>query len=152
MEREPLTLPQLTLEEKWHKAEANLVYFVVCGIAYAKARGETPEAFGTFAGNVADWQGEPKRDPRVLVEGISRNKQQFQDFRLEILRVAEKRIDARMQGFGEALVRARRKQDVTVEEYIRFFGKKWEAIAQQLELVYTQQLQGEWLRFTVAAR
>ena len=46
-------LPQLTLEQKWRKAESNLIYFVVSGIAYAKSRGESAEDFGTFAGVVA---------------------------------------------------------------------------------------------------
>ena len=146
---EVLALPQLSLEEKWRKAESNLVYFIVCGIAYAKARGESPEDFGTFAGNVADWRAEKGGGPRVLIEGISRNKQQFRDFQMEILSVSARRIEARMQGFGETLVQARKRQDITVEEYIRFFGKKWEAIAEQLGLVYTQRVEGEWVRITV---
>lgn len=44
------------------------------------------------------------------------------------------------------------KQGVTAEEYIRFFGTKWEAIAQQLDLVCLQRVDGEWLRLTMAER
>ncbi|MFX0202214.1 MAG: hypothetical protein ACFFCW_39385 [Candidatus Hodarchaeota archaeon] len=45
-----MELPQLTLEEKWKRAESNLIYFVISGIAYAKSKGLNAEDFGTFAG------------------------------------------------------------------------------------------------------
>jgi hypothetical protein len=44
------------------------------------------------------------------------------------------------------------KQGVAAEEYIRFFGTKWGAIAEQLDLVCLQRVDGEWLRFTMAER
>jgi len=81
---------------------------------------------------------------------IYRNKSQFKDFEMEIVRESEDVIEAKMRGFGEDLVRKRRKQYISVEEYLSFFGKKWEAIAKQLELIYKQRLQGEWLQISVA--
>jgi hypothetical protein len=36
-----IALPQLTLQQKWETAESNLAYFIVCGISYAKAHGQT---------------------------------------------------------------------------------------------------------------
>lgn len=150
MKGEMIVLPQLTLDEKWHTAESNLVYFIVCGIAYGKAKGETPEDFGTFAGTVAYWEEEKGKGPRILIDGISRNKQQFSDFQMDILNVSDKVIEARMRGFGENHVRNRKRHDITVDEYIRFFGKKWEAIANQLGLVYRQRADGDWILITVA--
>ena len=87
MTKTRVVLPQLTQEQKWGKAESNLIYFVVCGIAYAKSKGESPEDFGTFAGNIAgsSWEDARGQGPRALVEGISRNKQQFHDFQSKFL-------------------------------------------------------------------
>jgi hypothetical protein len=48
-----IELPKLTLQLKWETAESNLVYFIVCGISYAKFCGQTAEEFGTWAGQVA---------------------------------------------------------------------------------------------------
>jgi len=147
-------LPQLTLEQKWRKAESNLIYFVVSGIAYAKAKGESPEDFGTFAGDVAapSWEEAKGEGPRALVEGISRNKQQFQSFQMEILSESETAIEARMKGFGEDAIRERAEPQVTVDDYVRFFEKKWEAIADYLGLEYKQEVEGDWTVFTVAEK
>ena len=41
-------LPQLTLQQKWETAESNLLYFVICGITYAKTHGGSAEDFGTW--------------------------------------------------------------------------------------------------------
>lgn len=150
MKRDIFKFPKLTIEERWKTAESNLVYFIVCGIAYAKATGGTAEDFGIFSGNVANWENSKKRDPKVLIEGIYRNKSQFKEFEMEIVRESEDVIEAKMRGFGEDLVRKRRKQDITVEEYLCFFGKKWEAIAKQLDLIYKQSLQGQWLHISVS--
>lgn len=144
--------PKSTIEERWNTAESNLVYFIVCGIAYAKAMGGTPEDFGTFSGNVANWENAAKRDPKVLIDGIYRNKRQFKNFEIVIVRESEFLIEAKMRGFGEDLVRKRRKQDITVEDYFAFFGKKWEAIGNQLELVYKQLFDGDWLQIAVTKR
>jgi hypothetical protein len=48
-----MELPKLAVEEKWQRAQVNLVYFLVSGIGYAKSKGESPEDFGTFTGNTA---------------------------------------------------------------------------------------------------
>lgn len=152
MKSDIVQFPKLTIEERWNIAESNLVYFIVCGIAYAKARGVTAEDFGTFSGNVANWENAAKGNPKVLIEGIYRNKSQFKKFEMKIVRESEDVIEAKMRGFGEDLVRNRRKQDITVEEYLGFFGKKWEAIAKHLELIYKQRLQGQWLQISVAKR
>lgn len=152
MNNDMIQFPELTIEERWNTAESNLVYFIVCGIAYAKAMGRTPGDFGTFSGNVANWKNAAKRDPKVLIEGIYRNKRQFKDFEMEIVRESGDVIEAKMRGFGEDLVRKRQMQDITVEDYFNFFKKKWEAIGNQLELVYKQRLEGNWLQITVTKR
>ena len=154
MGNKPVELPQLTLEQKWKTAESNLVYFVVSGIAYAKSKGKSPEDFGAFAGNVAApcWEEDRGGGPQALVEGISRNKQQFGNFHMEILSESETTIEARLKGFGDDRVRDRWEPVVTVDDYVRFFEKKWEAIADYLGLAYKQQVQGDWMVITVAEK
>jgi hypothetical protein len=146
-----LELPRLTLEQKWKTAEGNLIYFVVSGIVFAKSKGASPEDFGICAGNVAApyWQQYRGQGPQALVLGISRNKQQFRDFQLEILSESDTVIEARMKGFGEDDVREYSNLGVTMDDYVHFFEKKWEIIAESLGLEYKQEAAGEWTVFTV---
>jgi len=149
-----IELPQLTLQQKWETAESNLVYFIVCGISYAKSRGQTAEDFGTWAGQVAEpfWDEEKSKGPRGLVEGISSNKQQFQGFEIEILDESETSIRARMKCFGENSIRKYFQNKISVDEYIHFFDKKWVAIADYMGLVYEQHVEGDWSFFTVTRK
>jgi len=147
-------LPQLTLEQKWRKAESNLVYFVASGILYARSKGESAETFGTFAGDVAapSWEEAKGKGPRALVDGISWNKQQFSDFEMEILSESETAVEARMKGFGQRIIAEKWEPRVMVDDYVRFFEKKWEAIAGYLGLEYTQRTEGEWTVVTVTTK
>jgi hypothetical protein len=154
MANQAIELPKLTIEQKWKTAESNLIYFVVSGIAYAKSRGASPEDFGTFAGQVAapSWKEDAGKGPQALVAGISQNKQQFRDFQLEIQSVSETTVQARMKGFGESDVRTRPRHEITVDDYIRFFEKKWEVIADSLGLEYKQRVERDWTIFTVSQK
>jgi hypothetical protein len=147
-------LPRLTIQQKWVKAESNLIYFIVCGITYAKAHGETAEDFGTWTGKIASpyWEEEKNQGPRGLVQGIAYNKQQFQNFDIEILNETRVAIRARMKGFGEDLIRRRSEHEITVDEYIQFFNKKWIVIADYMGLEYNQQVEGDWVIFTVTVK
>jgi len=152
MGTQAIELPQLTLEEKWETAESNLIYFVICGIASAKSKGAAPEDFGTFAGNIASWENARGKGPHALVQGISRNKQQFRNFQMEILSESQTSVTARMKGFGEDAIRSRNRLTVTVDDYLRFFEKKWQAIARSLGLEYKQEIAGNWIVFTVSGK
>lgn len=147
-----IELPQLTLEDKWETAQSNLIYFIVCGIAYAKAKGDSPEDYGTFAGQVANWDEAKGKGPLALVQGISSNKQQFRNFQMEILSQSRTAIRARMRRFGEDAIRKRKGSEVTVDDYLRFFEKKWQAIAEGLGLHYQQETEGDWVVFTVTVK
>ena len=86
---------------------------------------------------------------RGLVEGIAYNKQQFCGFEMEVLAESARTIQARMKGFGEDSIRRRPRHEITVDEYIEFFARKWIAIAEYLGLEYSQRVEGEWVVFTV---
>ncbi|MCX6029174.1 MAG: hypothetical protein NT169_07700 [Chloroflexi bacterium] len=155
MDKKTIELPRLTLEQKWQTAEENLIYFVVSGIAFAKSMGKSPEDFGTFAGVIAvtpSWGKDEGKGPQALVAGISRNKQQFRDFQLEILSESETMVEAKMKGFGENDVRHWLEPGVTVDDYLRFFDRKWIAIADHLGLEYKQRVEGDWIVFTVTEK
>ncbi len=146
-------LRQLTVEQKWETAEENLIYFIVCGITYAKAHGQTVEDFGGWAGQVAAplWEEEKSQDlgSLGLVEGISHDMQQYKGFELEIIEESESSIRARMKNFGENVIRQQTKYGISVEEYIRFFDQKWRVIADFLGLAYKQEVEGDWVVFSV---
>jgi hypothetical protein len=154
MSHKPVEIPQLTLEQKWKMAETNLLYFVVSGIAYAKSTGGSSEDFGTFAGNVAapHWEDERGGGPQAFIKELSLNKQQFETFQMEILSESERTIEARMRGFGDDIVRDRWDHAVTVDDYFRFFEKKWQAIADYLGLEYKQKVKGDWTVFIVSEK
>jgi hypothetical protein len=71
---------------------------------------------------------------------------------MEILSESETVVKARMKGFGEIKVGNRRRHEISAEDYIRFFGKKWETISDHLELEYKQKVDGDWIIFTVSKK
>ncbi len=146
-----IQLAELTVQQKWEKAERNLIYFVVCGISYAKCHGGSAEDFGTWAGQVAApyWEDDKGKGAHALVVGIARNKQQFRDFEMEILEESATSVRARMRNFGEEAVARRSGREIMVEDYIQFFGRKWIVIADYLGLKYCQHREGGWVYFTV---
>ncbi len=147
-----IELPQLTLQQKWETAEGNLIYFIVCGISYARAHGQTAEDFGAWAGQVAapSWGELKDGGPAGLVAGISYNKQQFHDFQMEVLDESEAVVRARMRCFGEDAIRKVPSfQIISVDEYLRFFDKKWVAIAECWGMKYEQHVEEDWVVFTV---
>ena len=161
-----IELPQLTLEEKWEVARGNLIYFVVSGITYAKSKAGSPEEFGTHAGKVAvpSWRmgagglkmrtkEEIEEALAYFIKGMSENYQQFKDFQMEILDQEARVARVRMKNFGEDVIKALfTEAGVTVDEYFRFFEKKWEAIASSIGLEYKQDIKGDWTYFTVTKK
>ena len=160
-----IELPRLTLEDKWEVARGNIIYFVVSGITYAKSKDGSPEEFGAHAGNVAApfWRtgaGGLKTRSKAevgalayFVAGMSEAYQQFKDFQMEILGQEARAVKVRMKNFGEDVIRDLfTESGVTVDEYFRFFEKKWEAIANSLGLEYKQDTKGDWTYFTVSKK
>jgi len=81
--------------------------------------------------------------------------QQFRNFKLEILNVSERSIEARMKGFGIYGVddlEEFSEVGVTVDDYMRFFEKIWEVTADSLGLEYAQEIEGDWTVFTVTEK
>ena len=161
-----IELPRRTREDKWEVARGNIIYFVVSGITYAKSKDGSPEEFGTHAGNVAApfWRtgvgGLKMRTKEEVgealayfVEGISENYQQFKDFQMEILSQEATTVKVKMKNFGEDIIRGSYTESgVTVDEYLRFFEKKWEAIANSIGLEYKQNTRDDWTYFTVTRK
>ena len=84
------------------------------------------------------------------MEGIAYNKQQFQGFEIETLAKSALTIEARIRRFGDNAIRRRPRSEITVDDYIQFFNKKWIAIADYLGLAYSQRMEGDWVIFTMA--
>ncbi|MEI8113548.1 MAG: hypothetical protein WCI54_07960 [Bacteroidia bacterium] len=147
-------LPKLSVEQKWETAEGNLVYFIISGISYSKSKGETPEDFGAWTGQVGCpyWKGIANMTPAKFVQEISSNKQQFKDFQMEILSAEKSVVKGRMMGYGNKLVTMYNLGGVTEDDYVRFFKKKWETIAGCVGYQYKQEKKGDWTYFTVSEK
>jgi hypothetical protein len=71
---------------------------------------------------------------------------------MEILDETETRICAKIKGFGEGSIHKRPRHEVSVDDYIRFFDKKWTAIAEYMGLEYRQYEEGDWVILTVTKK
>ena len=71
---------------------------------------------------------------------------------MKVLEESESRINAKMKNFGEDVIRRRPQHEISVEDYLRFFDKKWVAIADCLGLEYKQHVKDDWVHFTVAVK
>ena len=87
-----------------------------------------------------------------FVQEISSNKQQFKDFQMEIIESKETFVRGRMKGYGDNLVKEYNMGGVTVDDYKRFFYKKWGTIANCVNYDYKQEAKGEWIEFTVSKK
>lgn len=65
-------------------------------------------------------------------------------FQMEIFSESATTIEARMKGYGDDDVKLWAESGVTVDDYHRFFAKKWEAIAKSLGVEYKQRVEGDW--------
>jgi hypothetical protein len=89
-----------------------------------------------------------ERESEFSFEWLCRNKQQFSKFQMEILNESERTVEARMKGYGDDDVKLWAESGVTVDDYRRFFAKKWEAIAASLGVEHKQRIEGDWTYIT----
>lgn len=153
-EGQTVDLPQLTLEQKLDRSVRNTVGREVVGIAYAKSMGKTAEDFGEFMGRQTAffWADIKEKGPVPFVQYWYRFLQTDRSSSMEIVSVTHTSVTARMSVYGVASVRALERLGVTVEEYARYLGKMSELLADYVGLDYSQELEGDWIVFTVAGR
>ena len=149
-----ITLPQLYLEQKLDQTVMNFCLALSFSAAYVKTLGKTPEDLGKFIGEAVTpgWKEVKGKGIAPFINGMYINLHADKNFKMEILEESKTSVKARMNRMGEAVVKAYSETGVTLEEYDRCFGKTWETIANYLGLDYKQNVEGEWIVFTVTEK
>jgi hypothetical protein len=154
---EKIELPQMKIEQKWHIARNNLTSSSMATIAFAKSLGKTPEDFGAFYGELTASTYEPRvKSVKEFVQAINVLGQIFysekEDYKIEILSESEISVEGRMSIPAAYPLKYWTDPGVTVEEYIRYWGKYWTVTAEHIGMEFKQKLDGDWVYFTVSKK
>ena len=154
---EKIELPQLKIEQKWHVARNNLTALSMAGIAFAKSLGKTPEDFGKFYGElVASTYESRVKNVKEFVQLIDTFGQIFyserENYKIEILNESKNSVDGKMSIPAAYPLKYWTDPGVTVEEYMRYWGKYLAVAAEHTEMEYKQRLEGDWVYFTVSKK
>ena len=154
---ENIEMPQMKMEEKWHVARNNLTALSMASIAFAKSLGKTPEDFGEFYGELAASTYESLvKNVEDLVQLIDTFGQIFyserEDYKIEILNESDISVDGKMSIPAAYPLKYWADPGVTVEEYMRYWGKYLAVAAEHTEMEYKQKLEGDWVYFTISKK
>jgi len=151
-EKQKVEAPQLTLEQKWQRAEYNLTSTFIAGIAYAKSLGKSSSHFGKYLGEMfaTGWEG--PLSVTDFIKTMHWNWQMWSDFQIEGLEESEDFYKAKIKGAGEKYVTSWTDPGVTLEEYYDCLGQVMTQIAGSLGLEYKQKVEGDWVVFTVTEK
>ena len=146
--------PYLTLKQKWQRAKNNLDLFMIAGISYVKSQGKPVADFGKYLGELfaPNWEEAKGKGVWGFVEGIYRNWQVLRGFNLRLQYVSKTSIEAKIQGIGEASLKTWTESGVTKEDYFRFYGQLMVTITDYLGLEYKQEVEEDWIYFTVTEK
>ena len=140
-------LPKLYMEQKWARASMNLGAQMVAGIAFAKSQGITPEEYGKYVGELHGqyWDAGEQCPLKYFIIGMYKNMNSFEDFKMEIMEHSDSDIKAKMCRKWEENFSWTDKYGATMDEYNNCMEALWIAIAGNLGLDYSQQIEEEWI-------
>lgn len=146
-----IELPTMTMEYKLNRALINQVGNFMHGIAYAKAKGDSPEDFATFGLNVwgSWWKDE---DFIYYVRKWFRIFSTDENFKIEISSETESKIDLRMNIFGERYIETYTESGVTKEEYIRFLGALMSSMADHMGFEHSLKIEDDWIYLSIVKK
>lgn len=152
---EKIELPQMKIEQKWHITRNNLTASLMATIAFAKSLGKTPEDFGEFYAELTASTLKPRvKSVKQFVQGINTLGQIFysekEDYKIEILSESEISVEGRMSIPAAYPLKYWTDPGVTVEEYVRYWGKYWSASAEYIGMEYKQKFEEDWVYFTIS--
>jgi hypothetical protein len=152
-----IELPQLKIEQKWHVARNNLTALSMAAIAFAKSLEKTPEDFGEFYAELtASTYEAGVKSAKEFVQAINVLGQIFysdrEDYKIEILSESEASVEGRMSIPAAYPLKYWTDPGVTVDEYLRYWGKLWAVTAEHCGMEYKQKLEGDWVHFTVSKK
>ena len=146
--------PYLTLRQKWQRATNDLNLFIIAGISYVKSQGKPVADFGKYLGELfaPNWEEVKGKGVWGFVEGIYRNWQVLRGFNMRLLSITKTSIEAKIQDIGEASLETWTESGVTKEDYFRFYGQLMVTITDYLGLEYKQEVEEDWIYFTVTEK
>lgn len=146
-----IELPPLTPEYKLDRALINQVGDIILGIAYAKAKGDSPEDFAAYG--LKCWGSWWKdKDYSYYVCKWYRVFSTDVNFKMEIVSETEDMIDLKMNIFGERYIDTYAESGVTKEEYIRFLGALLSSMAEYMGFQYKQKIEEDWIYLNIAKK
>jgi hypothetical protein len=146
-----IELPTMTPEYKLNRALINQVGNFMHGIAYAKAKGDSPEDFATFGLNVwGSWWKDG--DFTYYVRKWFRIFSIDENFKMEILSETEDKIDLKMNIFGERYIETYTESGVTKEEYIRYLVALLSSMAKFMGLEHEQKIEDDWIYLSIVKK
>ena len=150
--KQKVEAPQLTLEQKWQRAESNLTSTLIASIAYAKSLGKSSSHYGKYMGEMfaTSWDGQ--FSVADFIEAMHWNWQMWGDFQIEDLEESENFYKAKVKGVGEKYVTGWTDSGVTLNEYYDCWGQMMTQIAKSLGLEYEQKVEDDWIVFTVTEK
>lgn len=154
--QQAITLPQLTIDQRWDRLQNNWYAFVIVGIAHAKARAESAEQYGEAIGKVfaPSWESSRGKGAAALATGLAANVQMFRGSTFEIVDASDTSVRGRYT-WGEGLknrIAAYSRTGVTVEDVYRTIGKAQQEIADYLSLEYAETRVGDQITFTITEK
>lgn len=154
---EKIELPQMEIEVKWHVTRNNLTSSRMATIAFAKSLGKTPEDFGEFHAKLTTSTLKPRvKNLKQFVQVINMLGQIFysekENYKIEILSESEISVEGRMSIPAAYPLKSWTEPGVTVEEYVRYWGKYWSVSAEKIGMEYKQKFEEDWVYFTVSKK
>ena len=144
---------RLTVEQKWSRAIYNSELSILCGIAYAKSLGKTPEDFGKFMGDLVGQKWEGVEGVVEFVRKMQRNWQIFNAFEMEVLSESDVMFKAKVKGiFAEARAKKWSAPGVTADECIRFYEQLLKQMTNHIGLNWEQEQEGDWVVISITEK
>jgi len=146
-----IELPKMTLEYKLNRALINQVGNFMHGIAYAKAKGDSPEDFAAYG--LKCWGSWWKDEDYIYyVRKWYRIFSTDGNFKMEISRETENKVELRMNIFGERYIETYSESGVTREEYIRYMGALLSSMAKFMGLEHEQKIEDDWIYLSIVTK
>ena len=87
-----------------------------------------------------------------FIENMHWNWQIWEDFQIETLEESKDFYKAKMKGAGEKYITEWTDPGITTNEFYDCLGQMMKQIAESLGLEYKQEVEGDWIVFTVTAK
>lgn len=156
-----IEIPQLTPDQRWGRAAGHADAFMVAAIAYAKSKGDDPEAFGRSIGRsfAPLWAHSGNATVGRVARNIAANFQYWPEGGVEIVEQSPQSVTLRIRrawargftpgGGTGGLNTGANTSGVTVDEFERVIGVVHEEITKHLGLRFQQHREGDALLMTI---